>query len=373
MNPKVILAAIFSLLFSNIAVAANTPADSVVVVDGCYYKCGAVLSEGFYHFGYLDRNEKIAVCVPSDNKDYVYPANINIPDYVVYKGVSYPVAAIADECFKESKTIKNLKLGKNVKIIGESSFNKSSIETIDFNSVLAVIDGFAFEDCKALTSVEIPTSVKEISFSAFAGSGIKYLRLSHDAFLSETAFCCDDLETLILDEGVPHFPYLTFSSDKLKEIVFPGTITLHFSSLMWMPALEKITFNKRVKPDDILAHGSLFGSDYKGSLKECICMDAVPPIIYESSFHKEICDNCVLTVPEGSIEAYRNATGWKNFVNIRESAGVDDIVSLDPEPLKTEYYDLLGRPLSTPGKGKFCITRTYMSDGSVRTTKTVNN
>ena len=46
------------------------------------------------------------------------------------------------------------------------------------------------------------------------------------------------------------------------------------------------------------------------------CKGAVPPSAYDNSFDDGVYQNTTLYVPRGAVEAYRNATGWKNFQNI---------------------------------------------------------
>ncbi len=46
------------------------------------------------------------------------------------------------------------------------------------------------------------------------------------------------------------------------------------------------------------------------------CKGAVPPSAYDNSFDDGVYQNTTLYVPRDAVEAYRNATGWKNFQNI---------------------------------------------------------
>ena len=61
-----------------------------------------------------------------------------------------------------------------------------------------------------------------------------------------------------------------------------------------------------------------------------------------------------LYVPEGCVEAYRNAEGWNLFQNILEfdPTGVNDILeekSINVVPV--EYYDIYGEKYDLPQKG----------------------
>lgn len=46
------------------------------------------------------------------------------------------------------------------------------------------------------------------------------------------------------------------------------------------------------------------------------CRGAVPPSAYDNCFDEEVYQNTTLYVPIDAVDAYRNAPGWKNFLNI---------------------------------------------------------
>ena len=62
-------------------------------------------------------------------------------------------------------------IGDNVISIGDNAFNNSSCQSVTFseNSQLISIGDFAFENCKSLTSITIPSSVTSIDNQAFYG------------------------------------------------------------------------------------------------------------------------------------------------------------------------------------------------------------
>jgi hypothetical protein len=76
---------------------------------------------------------------------------------------------------------------------------------------------------------------------------------------------------------------------------------------------------------------------------------------------------CVLYVPYGCAEAYRNAEGWKFFKHIveMEDTGIDG-ATLNDDITNGKCYDLKGRRISQPGKGV-----NILRDSNGRTRKVV--
>ena len=77
------------------------------------------------------------------------------------------------------------------------------------------------------------------------------------------------------------------------------------------------------------------------------CLSEVPPITNDSSFHKDLIERnyekdtwpAVLYVPEGCIEIYRKAPGWRRFKNIKSLEEASSYIKHD-----REYYDGLQPP-----------------------------
>jgi hypothetical protein len=75
---------------------------------------------------------------------------------------------------------------------------------------------------------------------------------------------------------------------------------------------------------------------------------------------RDVSPTCVLTVPYGRTQAYR-AAGWSEEVfrgGIREIGAPAGVSTIKVKPQDTKYYDLEGRPVTRPEKG-----RIYIHDG----------
>lgn len=95
---------------------------------------------------------------------------VKIPKEIVIKGNAYQVTSIADNAFRNNKTIQTVKIGSSVKIIGKSAFSGcSGLKKVTLSSSTATIGNNAFYKCTKLTSITIPSKVSRIGSKAFYG------------------------------------------------------------------------------------------------------------------------------------------------------------------------------------------------------------
>lgn len=90
---------------------------------------------------------------------------------------SYDIKAgtivICDKAFFDCRGLTSIKCPNSLKAIGIGAFaNCWSLKDVGFNEGLLEIGNDAFKDCKSLKSIHIPRSVSYIASNAFEGSGI---------------------------------------------------------------------------------------------------------------------------------------------------------------------------------------------------------
>lgn len=71
-------------------------------------------------------------------------ANIEIPDEIEGK----PVTKITDNAFYMNTNLVSVKLGSNIKTLGQEAFARSSIKEITIPSSVTSVETKCFEDCK---------------------------------------------------------------------------------------------------------------------------------------------------------------------------------------------------------------------------------
>ncbi len=118
--------------------------------------------------------------------------NVTIIGHSVFNGKNVEEAVmpdsiteIQDYAFSGNKTLKSVKLSKNVKVLGINAF---------FN-------------CRALKSIELPATLKEIGSYAFCATGLESVVIPESKTLS----------------SLPQFCF--FQCASLKEVTIPVTIT----------------------------------------------------------------------------------------------------------------------------------------------------
>ncbi len=118
---------------------------------------------------------------------YVKPVSkkitsVNIPDTVTSKGITYKVTLVDSRAFKDCKSLKRVKVGKNVVKIGNE----------------------AFYGCRAISSMELGSGVSSIGTRAFYGcDSLKSLTLPSGTYKLGKQFAagCDKLKTIHIKSG----------------------------------------------------------------------------------------------------------------------------------------------------------------------------
>ena len=167
------------------------------------------------------------------------------------------------------------------------------ISSVHFSSTVSAIGSEAFKGVKTLRGdLEIPSTVKSIGASAFAETNISHLKLGEGIFIIEedTFNGCRYLQdTLTIPKSVDVISERAFANcEKLSAVILPE--------------------NLQVINDEA------FSRCYSLNYIECQAVE--PPILSSSAFYGVEKNNFTLVVPEGSVEAYRNADNWREFKRI---------------------------------------------------------
>lgn len=259
---------------------------------------------------------------------------------------------------------------------------------------VAIISGYAFAFCTQLTSVIIPQSVSTINNHAFYRSGITSIALSaYVSKIEENAFSgCALMTSISVDEANQIFSSkdgVLFNKNMTTLVAFPSGITGDYTipesvhtigtSAFWECKLSAVTIphsvtaiqsfafrlsghmrsitipssvtsigffafldcyglNSVVLPASVtnISEGVFFGCN---NLTEIINTNPTPQMLMQSInysiFSGTIYNSCILRVPAGSVDNYKNTELWNEFIYIE---AIETEITLD----KKEIYLLAG-------------------------------
>lgn len=247
-----------------------------------------------------------------------------------------------------------------VKVISSCAFYGSKIKKIKLPSSLETIERGAFMCCKELKKLVIPGSVRKIHYEILMDSGVEELVVENGVeSIPQSAFYgCQKLRYVSLPESLKEFgrygavfvdcPELVrvdvdkdneyyYSNgqvlvDKRTKTIIDGWGTeicnaADFPKELLPTRIGDNAFRKHsllryvILPATIESVGDGAFSGCK-SLRQLNCHAVVPPVLGKDVFKLDEVNGIVLTplqeqlnllVPEASVEAYKNAPGWKDF------------------------------------------------------------
>lgn len=250
-----------------------------------------------------------------------------------------------------------------VKVISSCAFYGSKIKKIKLPSSLETIERGAFMCCKELKKLVIPGSVRKIHYEILMDSGVEEVIVENGVEnIPQSAFYgCQKLRYVSLPESLKEFgrygavfvdcPELVrvdvdkdneyyYSNgqvlvDKRTKTIIDGWGTeicnaADFPKELLPTRIGNGAFRKHsllryvILPATIESVGDGAFSGCK-SLRQLNCHAVVPPVLGKDVFKLDEVNGIVLTplqeqlnllVPEASVEAYRNALGWKDFKDI---------------------------------------------------------
>ncbi len=367
------------LLFSSFSALAYD-----CCIDGIYYN--------------LNNDDKTASVTSNttNNKD-AYVGNIIIPESITYSGTTYSVTSIGEYAFENCSELTSVTIPNSIISIGYGAFSRcsgltsvtipNSVTTVgDFafcfcsgltsvtigNSVTTIGD-YAFADCSGLTSVTIPNSISYIGKYAFAScSGLTSVTIPNSVTsIGEYAFSgCSGLTSVTVDKNNGTYDsrnncnaIIETSTNNLivgcKNTTIPNSVTSigggafrGCSELTSVTIPNSVTFIGNIAfygcsgltsvtiPNSVTFIGKYAFYNCSG-LTKMVSLAVEPPTCGEGVFEKVDKTTCKLLVPEESINKYKTADQWKEFLNILGYNGVDD-VSVDSQNAVYEVYNLQG-------------------------------
>ena len=310
-------------------------------------------SIGSCAFGACDRLKKVII------SDFAAWCNISFRD-----SNSNPLY-YAHHLYLGEEEIVDLKIPDGVSIIKASTFyGGSNFKTVEIPNSVTLIGDNAFSCCSGLKYVEIPNSVTSIGDYTFAScKGLTAVKIPNlvTSIGNGTFSYCSGLTSVEIPNSVTSIGDDAFSNcSGLKSVEIPNSVTeIGFSAFSNCTGLTSVYLGDKV---EIVDDKAFYGCN---RIQLIECYNPMPPECYIDVFLTSITSTCKLRVPTGSLDAYRVADTWCDFVNIEGmvvESGIDDIVT-DAGRTEVARYDVNGRKVDADYRGLVIVR---YNDGFVK-------
>lgn len=281
------------------------------------------------------------------------------------------VTTIGKEAFAKCSRLRSINYDAvNCTTVGSNVFSECpNVEHLGIgNKVTDIPSGIFSNLTNIINDLVIPDNVKNIGSSAFRGCGFRSVTLPDNLTAIERfVFAdCEYLESVVIPETVTTIGnYAFYNCARLSSVVIPNAVTsVGAGAFENCTELTSATYNAEnctkfgtdidqvFKGCDKLAT-LYFGKDVKSipeyafykdnNVTELYCAAPTPPTPKSTSLSGFNKQKCTLYVPQGSVDLYKANYLWKDFYNITEYDGVDDI-TIDSDNADTLYrvYNLQG-------------------------------
>ena len=235
-------------------------------------------------------------------------------------GKHYVENSMPYRAFYNNKNIQIVELPSTLTDVNEDAFRGcSNLSTILFPQTLISIGKYAFSNCDNLSTILLPQNLLTIESYAFQN--------------------CSNLSTIIFPPTLTYIGnYAFFSCSNLSTILFPQNLLIignyAFSNCSNLSTI--------LLPQNLLIIENYAFSNCS-KLTTIVNLNPDPIPISANVFNIVNKNACTLTVPTSSLEAYQNASIWREFFNIQEggyvvNAQVNNPLRGKTEGLKNNFY-----------------------------------
>lgn len=319
--------------------------------------------------------------------------NIKIKPTVSYRGIEMSVLNMGPYIFAGHEHLKHIELWEGIPLLAEGSFKGcSSLESIKIPKSVEKVENFVFDECEGLKKVVIEDREGVLSLgygrfnnmtslffacpldNVYIGGNISYNTSSSYGYspfyrnITLRSVTITDKETEISDNEF-------YGCTNLKNVkIGDGVTRIGNWAFSGCASLDYFAFGSKVEEIGQEAFSDCI------SVTKLISKAKTPPTCGTQALDDINKWECTLIVPEGSIDAYRQAEQWKEFFFIEEGNGIaTGIEAIDDTIFDTEctqetgiqdVYDLQGRKVGTGMqqangcKGGVRIVR--LADGTTR-------
>ena len=166
--------------------------------------------------------------------------NLYIDNQLVEGDIVFPNTAKGCDLLRDYSKVESIHIPSSFEYVTECMFRGSSVKTVTFDEGAIEIGEEAFKDCKLLTKVQLPSTIREIGLKAFSGCNVlKSFRIPANVQkIRDNAFAeCPSLAVVVLEGNEP--PVIsdnTFSNDTYSNATLyvpSGTKSLYEQTTGW--------------------------------------------------------------------------------------------------------------------------------------------
>jgi hypothetical protein len=266
----------------------------------------------------------------------------------------YSLTAIGDSAFAGCSGLGFIDVGMSSPI----TISSNVFDGVDKDNCIIVVGKFSVEDFK---SADVWNTFKNILPALFSEGIYKYSITSANTVNLVQNYINDDLSY----KGDFQMPLQTTLDDKSYDVTGVGdgcfqsnnSITNVFMTDK-IKYIGEFAFNQcqSLTMIDIPASVITIGySAFKGTPIDTVKVNWKEPLVLSSDdgiFSASYVSNATLVVPDGTVDAYKNAEVWKDFGKIiAKTASSIDNAETSSQVKTVEYYSADGRRLTAPTKG----------------------
>ena len=225
------------------------------------------------------------------------------------------VTSIEVSAFNGCYSLTSLTIPDSVISIGNSVFSGCySLTSLTIPDSVTNIGSYIFSSCYSLTSLTIPDSVTNIMSYIFSGCySLTSLTIPDSVTnIVDGAFQnCYSLASIVIPDSVTTIGQNAFQNCySLASIVIPDSVTTIGKSAFY----DCYSLASIVIPDSVTTIGqNAFYSCY--GMAEYHLKPTTPPALSNTNAFNDIPSDCIIYVPQGSLEAYQTATNWATYAS----------------------------------------------------------
>ena len=261
----------------------------------------------------------------SDNKD-AYVGNIIIPESTTYNGTTYSVTSIGDGAFLDCSGLTSVDIPNSVTYIGYGAFSDcSGLTSVTIPNSITSIGNSAFYGCSGLTSVTVDNNngtynsrnncnaiIETSTNSLIVGCKNTIIPNSVTSIGNSAFYGCSGLTSVTIPNSVTYIGISAFERcSGLTSVTIPNSVTsIGEAAFYGCSGLTSVTI-----PNSVTSIGKYAFEDCFW-LTRLVSLAVEPPICGEGVFEEVDKTTCQLLVPEESINKYKTADQWKEFLYI---------------------------------------------------------